>query len=82
MKFVLFQNSNTQRISVTVTNDSVLISKEFRKSQKDNWNIGKGITLPAERISYLDKVLACKDESELNGLLESVEIIKEETHCD
>ena len=46
MKFVLFSNSNTQRVTVKLQGDTVLIAKDWRKSSKEEWTTGKGITIP------------------------------------
>lgn len=45
--------SNTQRITASVTGNKVLLSKEYRKRQGDNWIVGKGITLTKENLRNL-----------------------------
>lgn len=45
--------SNTQRITASVTGNKVLLSKEYRKKQGDNWIVGKGITLTKENLRTL-----------------------------
>ena len=45
--------SNTQRITASVTGNKVLLSKEYRKRQGDNWIVGKGITLTKESLRTL-----------------------------
>lgn len=45
--------SNTQRITASVTGNKVLLSKEYRKRQGDNWIVGKGITLTKENLRTL-----------------------------
>lgn len=45
--------SNTQRITASVTDDKVLLSKEYRKSQSGDWVLGKGITLTKENLRVL-----------------------------
>lgn len=45
--------SNTQRITASVTGNKVLLSKEYRKRQGDNWIVGKGITLTKENLKTL-----------------------------
>ncbi len=80
MKFVLFSNSNTQRVTVKLQGDTVLIAKDWRKSSKEEWTTGKGITIPTGHLLNLIKVLACKSEDELNSLLAEnhYEVLKEE----
>lgn len=45
--------SNTQRITALVTGNKVILSKEYRKKQGDNWIVGKGITLTKENLRTL-----------------------------
>lgn len=45
--------SNTQRITASVTDNKVLLSKEYRKSQSGDWILGKGITLTKENLRTL-----------------------------
>lgn len=45
--------SNTQRLTASVTRNKVLLSKEYRKKQCDNWIVGKGITLTKENLRTL-----------------------------
>ena len=46
--------SSTQRITASVvTGNKVLLSKEYRKRQGDNWIVGKGITLTKENLRTL-----------------------------
>ena len=45
--------SSTQRITASVTENKVLLSKEYRKRQGDNWIVGKGITLTKENLRTL-----------------------------
>lgn len=45
--------SNTQRLTASVTGNKVLLSKEYRKKQGDNWIVGKGITLTKENLRTL-----------------------------
>lgn len=79
MKFVLFQNSNTQRITVNIQEDNtVLFSKEFRKSTLEEWKIGKGITVPINHIVFLGKLLSCNDKEELKTMIKTYEIIEGE----
>lgn len=56
-KFVLFTRSSTQRVVVEVYEDSVLIAKEWRKFNVDDWIRGKGITIPRAHIIRLGKML-------------------------
>ena len=50
---VIDKLSNTQRITASVTGNKVLLSKEYRKRQGDNWIVGKGITLTKENLRNL-----------------------------
>lgn len=78
MKFVLSQNSNTQRITAKLQQgNTVLLNKEFRKSVKDEWKVGKGITVDVDRLIFLSRILNHKGE-ELDKLLSSCEIIEED----
>lgn len=67
MKLVLFQSSNTQRVTVSIQDDEVLLTKEFRKSSEDDWKIGKGLTLPKDRLVLLGDILSGK-VTDLSGL--------------
>lgn len=78
MKFVLSQNSNTQRITAKLQKDNtVLLNKEFRKNIDDEWKVGKGITVGVDRLIFLSEILKHKGEV-LNALLSSCEIIEED----
>jgi len=50
---VIDELSSTQRITASVTGNKVLLSKEYRKRQGDNWILGKGITLTKENLRTL-----------------------------
>lgn len=50
---VIDELSSTQRITALVTGNKVLLSKEYRKRQGDNWIVGKGITLTKENLRTL-----------------------------
>jgi|GEM_PF-5205480 len=50
---VIDELSSTQRITASVTGNKVLLSKEYRKKQGDNWIVGKGITLTKENLRTL-----------------------------
>lgn len=60
MKFVIFQSSNTQRVTVNIQENEVLLNKEFRKSSDEDWKIGKGITLPKDKLVLLGDILSGK----------------------
>lgn len=60
MKFVIFQSSNTQRVTVNIQENEVLLNKEFRKSSEEDWRIGKGITLPKDKLVLLGDILSGK----------------------
>lgn len=80
MKFVLFTNSDTQRVTAQIQPTSVLITKEYRKSVTEDWKVGKGITIPVEKLVFLGKLLESKhNETEFIRLLSDYEIIREET---
>lgn len=58
MRIILFQKSETQRVSLkSHTPNSILISKEWRKTKKDIWNTGKGIEIPINQIPNLKRKL-------------------------
>lgn len=50
---VVRELSNTQRISLKPTEDSVIIQKEFRKNTEDAWTTSKGIEVPRVLIPHL-----------------------------
>lgn len=50
---IVSELSNTQRISLKPTEDSIVIQKEFRKNSDDAWVTGKGIEIPRGVISHL-----------------------------
>ena len=62
MKFVIFQSSNTQRVTANIheQENEVLLNKEFRKSSDEDWKIGKGITLPKNKLILLGNYLSGK----------------------
>ena len=62
MTFILFQSSNTQRVTVSVQGDKVLLNKEFRKSSEEDWKIGKGILLPRDKVTVLEDFLNKRQE--------------------
>lgn len=58
MKFVLENNSNTQRVTVTLFDDgNICINKEFRKSVHSEWIVGKGVRVSKDKAIFLGKVL-------------------------
>lgn len=83
MKFVLCQNSNTQRVSVQydqgTENSGVLLSKDWKKSAKDKeWNIGKGMTIPKDHLINLGRILESHDEQQLDSLLKPYKVLEKE----
>lgn len=50
---ILSELSNTQRISLKPTDDSVIIQKEFRKNSEDDWSVSKGIEVSRDLIPLL-----------------------------
>lgn len=78
MKIVLFQSSNTQRVTADIKGNEVLLTKEWRKSSNEiEWNTGKGITLPRNSLITLGELLSCKSSSELKSLLSQNNIEEE-----
>lgn len=50
-RYILYQSSSTQRVvAVLVNTNTVLISKEWRKNSDEDWNFGKGVTIPVESL--------------------------------
>lgn len=80
IRFILFENSDTQRVTAKVDGGCVLISKEWRKSSNDEWTIGKGITCPINHLINLGKILDCHNEQELQDLLSGYEVLQEDKH--
>lgn len=66
---VLFQSSDCQRVVATREGKAVLISKEWRKSASEDWQKGKGITLPETSLIDLASLCKCEDQSQLDELL-------------
>lgn len=58
MKIVLFQSSDTQRVAINIEKEnSILISKEWRKNTNDDWKLGKSIEIPHDKLESVQKVL-------------------------
>lgn len=76
VKFVLAVNSSTQRITAKITETSVLLNKEYRKSSTDDWKVGKGITVSQESLLFLAELLKTGSDE----LLAGYEVLKEEEH--
>lgn len=77
-RLVLFENSNTQRVSVQINdNGSVLISKDWRKTPDGEWMQGKGINIPQKYLDDLGELLTCRDNEKLNILLSKYQSSKE-----
>ena len=80
-RFVLFENSSTQRVSVQINdNGDVLISKDWRKTLDSEWMQGKGISLPKQHADDLGELLTCKDNEKLNSLLSKYQSSKEASY--
>lgn len=78
-KFVLFQNSGTQRVTVQIQEDnSVLVSKEWKKQVEDVWIVGKGIVFPQNELVSLGEILSCENSLELDDLLAKYKEVKDE----
>lgn len=57
-KMILFTNSATQRVVAQVTEQgNILISKEWRKTEQDEWTLGKGIEFPRHVLIRLGTLL-------------------------
>lgn len=76
-RFVLFKTSDTQRVSVQISDTSVLFTKDWRKTPTEDWIVGKGITLPRECVNDLYEILNCHDTTKLDALLAQYESAKE-----
>ncbi len=50
---ILSELSNTQRISLKPTVDSIIVQKEFRKNSEDDWSISKGIEISRNLVPLL-----------------------------
>ena len=82
MKFVLFERSSTQRISVQVKdNEDILLNKEYRKSVNEDWRVGKGILIPEDKLVFLGELLKLKnlDKEAYERALSEQQVLKEET---
>lgn len=68
MKLVLFENSTTQRVTINTESgkESVLMSKEWRKSSKDDWILGKSIEIPYKELWNISRVLRILYDNFLN----------------
>ena len=63
---ILYQSSNTQRVvAVLVNTNTVLISKEWRKHSDEDWNFGKGITIPVESLIGLVNEIQENDDDRI-----------------
>ena len=78
MSFVLYQSSDTQRTVVRANDDTVLITKEWKKAAKDDWIMGKGIAFSRSDLIDLGKVLECKNDEQLAELLTNYELLQED----
>lgn len=57
-KMILFTNSATQRVVAQATEQgTILISKEWRKTEQDEWTLGKGIEFPRHVLIRLGTLL-------------------------
>ena len=83
MKFVLLQSSNTQRVTATINNqdNTVILNKEYRRSSKELWKVGKGIKLSFESVLRLSDLLNSSDEETIYNLISQnfCELLEEET---
>ena len=58
LKMLVHQPSNTQKIEAIRSEDGTwLISKYWRKSKEDEWQLGKGIEFPAQAAKRLGNIL-------------------------
>ena len=74
---VLFDSTDTQRVSVRVDGDDLLISKEWRRGPHDDWKIGKGIRMLKDDVRNLNDLINCRNTEELDELLGDYETIQE-----
>lgn len=77
IRFVLFTRSNTQRVVAEIHEDSVLITKEWRRTDQDDWLMGKGITIPSHHLINLGNILKCQDKQKLDNMLSHYEKLQE-----
>lgn len=56
-KLILLTISDTQRLTVLKKEDSLVIQKEWRKTQDESWHVNKGIELPSGCMNKLRKML-------------------------
>lgn len=56
-KEVIFSRTDTQRVVVSYTDTSCLLSKEWRKTVDDEWLVGKSIDIPRDKLQRLIEVL-------------------------
>ena len=56
-KLVLLKISDTQRLTVIKKDKSLVIQKEWRKTQSESWHVNKGIELPSNCMNKLRKML-------------------------
>lgn len=74
MKSIILCNlSNTQRTVANFEQSSVLFTKEWRKSDKDNWTMGKGVRVSNQNILNISEILKCEDKDTLDELLSEYE---------
>ena len=59
MKIILFERTQTQRVVVNLepNKESVLISKEWRKTTDEDWRIGKSIEIPSSELKRTSELL-------------------------
>ena len=58
MKILLFQTSDTQRVTITKNEDgSWLLSKEWRHNNQEPWILGKGVLLPKQHVKAIGSLL-------------------------
>ena len=56
-KQILFERSSTQRVVLEKNSEGVLIAKEWRAGSDEHWKLGKGISLPSEKVLVVARVL-------------------------
>lgn len=76
-RLVLFESSSTQRVSVQIEDNGVLISKDWRRTPDGEWMQGKGINIPKQYLDDLSELLTCHDAEKLNNLLSKYQSSKE-----
>lgn len=79
-RFILHQNTDTQRVSVSLGEETTLVSKDWRKSAGSEWTTGKGITISNECLILLGKILSSTKQEQDILISQHFERLKEDEH--